>query len=92
MIFINIGSNLNSQDGDRIFNIKKAIDLICSEKIKIVKKSSLYETPSYPNKKNPKFLNICLQNKDQSQIGIIIGYSFVQYDFQLGGQDNAITT
>ena len=61
MIFINIGSNLNSQDGDRIFNIKKAIDLICSEKIKIVKKSSLYETPSYPNKKNPKFLNICLQ-------------------------------
>jgi len=61
MIFINIGSNLNSQDGDRIFNIKKAIDLICSEKIKIVKKSSIYETPSYPNKKNPKFLNICLQ-------------------------------
>ena len=61
MIYINIGSNLNSQDGDRIFNIKKAIDLICSEKIKIVKKSSIYETPSYPNKKNPKFLNICLQ-------------------------------
>jgi 2-amino-4-hydroxy-6-hydroxymethyldihydropteridine diphosphokinase len=61
MIYINIGSNLNSQNGDKIFNIRKAIDLIRLEKIKIIKKSSIYETPSYPNKKNPKFLNICLQ-------------------------------
>ena len=61
MIYINIGSNLNSQNGDRTFNIKKAIKLIRFEKIKIIKKSSIYETPSYPNKKNPKFLNICLQ-------------------------------
>ena len=27
MIYINIGSNLKSENGDRIFNIKKAIDL-----------------------------------------------------------------
>jgi len=60
MIYINIGSNLNSQNGDRTFNIKKAIDLIRVEKIKVIKRSSIYETPSYPNKKNPKFLNICL--------------------------------
>ena len=33
MIYINIGSNLNSENGDRIFNIKKAIDLIIFEKI-----------------------------------------------------------
>ena len=38
MIYINIGSNLKSENGDRIFNIKKAIDLIIFEKIKIVKK------------------------------------------------------
>tara|TARA_B110000285_G_C15049613_1_gene576259 strand:- start:51 stop:566 length:516 start_codon:yes stop_codon:yes gene_type:complete len=61
MIYINIGSNLNSQNGDRTFNIEKTIDLIRFEKIKIIKKSSIYETPSYPDKKNPKFLNICLQ-------------------------------
>jgi len=60
MIYINIGSNLNSQNGDRTFNIKKAIDLIRVEKIKVIKRSCIYETPSYPNKKNPKFLNICL--------------------------------
>jgi 2-amino-4-hydroxy-6-hydroxymethyldihydropteridine diphosphokinase len=70
MIYINIGSNLNSQNGDRTFNIKKAIDLILFEKIKIIKKSSIYETPSYPNKKNPKFLNICLQieSKDKPEV------------------------
>ena len=63
MIFINIGSNLNSPYGKRIDNIKKAIELIKYEKIDIVKKSSIYETPSYPNNKNPKFLNICLSIK-----------------------------
>ena len=70
MIYINIGSNLSSNNGDRTFNIKKAIDLIRSKKVKIIKKSSIYETPSYPNKKNPKFLNICLQieSKDKPEV------------------------
>ena len=61
MIFLNIGSNLNSSNGNRFFNLKKTIDLIRLEKIKIIKISSIYETPSYPDKKNPKFLNICLE-------------------------------
>ena len=60
MIYINIGSNLNSTSGDRLYNIKKCIELLNDNKIKILKISSIYETPSYPNKKNPKFLNICL--------------------------------
>ena len=47
--------------GDRFFNIKKTLDLIILESIKITKISSIYETPSYPNKKNPKFLNIGLE-------------------------------
>jgi 2-amino-4-hydroxy-6-hydroxymethyldihydropteridine diphosphokinase len=72
MIYINIGSNLNTENGDRIFNIKKAIDLIIFEKIKIVKKSSIYETPSYPNKKKPKFLNICLQIKSKQKPEVLI--------------------
>jgi len=60
MIFLNIGSNLDSKKGDRFFNLKKTLELIILEKIEIIKKSSVYETPSYPNKKNPKFLNIGL--------------------------------
>jgi 2-amino-4-hydroxy-6-hydroxymethyldihydropteridine diphosphokinase len=72
MIYINIGSNLKSENGDRIFNIKKAIDLIIFEKIKIVKKSSIYETPSYPNQKYPKFLNICLQIESKKKPEVLI--------------------
>ena len=72
MIYINIGSNLNSQNGDRTFNIKKAIDLIRVEKIKVIKRSCIYETPSYPNKKNPKFLNIGLNiESDHSPFDLI---------------------
>jgi 7,8-dihydro-6-hydroxymethylpterin-pyrophosphokinase len=55
MILLNIGSNLNSMTGDRFFNIKKTLDLIILESIKITKISSIYETPSYPNEKKPKF-------------------------------------
>ena len=63
MIFLNIGSNLDSKKGDRFFNLKKALELIKLEKIKIINISSIYETPSYPDKKNPKFLNIGLEIK-----------------------------
>jgi len=63
MILISIGSNLDSVKGDRFFNLKKTIELIKLEKIKILNTSSIYETPSYPNKKNPKFLNIALEIK-----------------------------
>jgi len=63
MIFLNVGSNLHSTNGDRFFNLKKTLELIKLENIKIIKISSIYETPSYPNKKNPKFLNIGLEVK-----------------------------
>ena len=63
MIFLNIGSSLDSVKGNRIFNLKKALELIQLEKIKIIKISNIFETPSYPNKKNPKFLNIGLEIK-----------------------------
>ena len=61
MILLNVGSNLDSKKGDRFFNLKETLKLIKLEDIKIIKKSSIYETPSYPNKKNPKFLNIGLK-------------------------------
>ena len=60
MIYINIGSNLNSSKGDRLYNIRKSIELINIQNVKIINTSSIYETPSYPNEKDPKFLNICL--------------------------------
>ena len=61
MIFINIGSNLDSKKGDRFFNLNKSLELIKLQNVRIIKTSSIYETPSYPNVKYPKFLNIGLQ-------------------------------
>ena len=60
MIHINIGSNLNSNFGDKFKNISIAIKLLINSKLKIKKISSFYATPSYPNKKNPRFINIGL--------------------------------
>jgi len=72
MIYINIGSNLDSQKGDRLYNLNKAKDLISVGKIKVIKASSIYETPSYPNQKNPKFLNICLEIKSKENPEVLI--------------------
>ena len=57
MIFLGIGSNLSSSFGDRFKNIDLAISFLEAYKINIIKKSSFYETFSYPNKSNPKFIN-----------------------------------
>ena len=61
MIYLSIGSNLNSKFGNRFDNITKAINLLRNNKIKIKKISNFFETPSYPNKKNPKFINIIIE-------------------------------
>ena len=58
MIHLNIGSNLNSIHGSRFDNISIAIQLLIEAKIQIEKISNFYETPSYPNQKLPKFLNV----------------------------------
>ena len=60
MILLGIGSNLSSTFGDRFKNIDLAISFLESYKIIVAKKSGYYETPSYPNKKNPKFINIVI--------------------------------
>ena len=60
MIHINIGSNLKSKHGTKFRNISLAINLLIESKFKIKRISSFYETPSYPNKKLPKFVNIGL--------------------------------
>ena len=63
MIHINIGSNLKSRFGTRFENISIAINLLKESKFKIKKISSFYETPSYPNKSFPKFINIGLMGE-----------------------------
>ena len=64
MIHLNIGSNLNSKHGSRFDNISLAINFLINSKIKVKKISNIYETPSYPNRNFPKFLNV----------GIIVDY------------------
>jgi 2-amino-4-hydroxy-6-hydroxymethyldihydropteridine diphosphokinase len=58
MIFLGLGSNLPSSFGDRFKNINLALSYIEKSGIKIIKKSNFYESLSYPNKNNPKFINI----------------------------------
>ena len=60
MIFLGIGSNLNSSYGDRFQNIRKTLSLILLKKIKINKVSSFYESPSYPDSSKPSFINIVI--------------------------------
>ena len=64
MIHLNLGSNLNSNHGSRFDNISIAIQLLLEAKLKIVGMSNYYETPSYPNQKLPKFINIGLSAKN----------------------------
>ena len=58
MIHLNIGSNLVSKHGSRFDTISIATKLLIDSSIKIKKISNFYETPSYPNQKFPKFINI----------------------------------
>ena len=61
MIHLNIGSNLNSNFGSKIENINIAANLLKDSKVKIINISNYFETPSYPNKNFPKFLNVGLK-------------------------------
>ena len=56
-IFLGIGSNL----GNRIINIEKAKLLLLENDINFISVSNYYETPSWPDAKKPKFINIVLK-------------------------------
>ena len=59
-VILAIGSNL----GNRSHNIEKAKFLLnLDKKVKIISCSSFYKTESWPNKKEPYFLNIVLKCK-----------------------------
>jgi len=59
IVYLAIGSNL----GDRIKNINTAKFKLQLNNIKISKCSSNYETLSWPNPDNPKFINIVVKVK-----------------------------
>jgi len=63
MIFLSLGSNLPSKHGDRFENLELSIMLLENYGISVVKKSNFYETPSYPDIKNPKFINLVISVK-----------------------------
>ena len=58
MLLLGLGSNLSSRFGNRFENIDLAISYLESYQVKLIKRSSFYETPSYPDIKNPKFINL----------------------------------
>ena len=57
LAYLGIGSNL----GNKINNIEKTKFKLGQNGIKILQSSSYYESLSWPNPKNPKFLNIVLK-------------------------------
>ena len=56
-IFLGIGSNI----GNRINHIERAKSLLLENNINLISISSYYETPSWPDAKNPRFINIVLK-------------------------------
>ena len=60
MTVLALGSNLSSSFGDRFENIDMAISYLKKYKVNVIKKSSYYETPSYPDKEKPKFINVII--------------------------------
>ena len=63
MVILSLGSNLLSKYGDKFENLKYAISLLEDRDILLDKKSSFYETPSYPDKSKPKFANTVISIK-----------------------------
>ena len=57
VVYLGVGSNI----GNRIIHIEKAKSLLLANNIQLISTSSYYETPSWPNPKNPKFINIVLK-------------------------------
>ena len=60
MIFLGLGSNLSSKYGNRFANINLAISSLEAYGIKVIKRSSFYKTPSFPDTENPKFINVVI--------------------------------
>ncbi len=63
MIYLGIGSNLPSSFGNKLDNINSSISLLKKNNIEVLKRSSFYESLAFPNKNDPKFINIVVEVK-----------------------------
>ena len=57
MILLSLGSNLPSKFGDSKKTLLKCYEFFNNSNVKILKKSSFYESVAIPNKSDPKFIN-----------------------------------
>ena len=59
MIFLSLGSNMSSKFGNRFETINLVTNMLSTSlhRSTTIKHSSFYETPSYPDQNNPKFIN-----------------------------------
>jgi 2-amino-4-hydroxy-6-hydroxymethyldihydropteridine diphosphokinase len=57
IIYLGVGSNL----GNKFNNIEKAKSYLLENNINFLSVSSYYETPSWPDRKQPKFINIVIK-------------------------------
>jgi len=67
--YLGIGSNL----GNKKDNIEKAKSLLIENNINLISVSSYYNTPSWPNPKNPDFINIVVKTKSAHEPEILLG-------------------
>ena len=82
--YLSIGSNL----GDRVSNIERAKILLFQNNIFIQNFSSYYETPSWPDKKFPKFLNVVLKIK--TKLSLVDLFKLVKKIKKKIGRKNAL--
>lgn len=67
-VYLGLGSNL----GNRELNLEKALDFL-SERMKVVKVSSIYDTEPVGNPNQPRFLNlVCEVQTGLSPLGLLI--------------------
>ena len=103
MVILSLGSNLPSTFGDRFDNLICAISLMKKNKIEVDKKSSFYETLSYPDNTNPKFINMVMVDGKKSvaerivygafagvDAGIAHGAAHAELGFALSDQGGAV--
>ena len=57
IVYLGVGSNL----GNKVNNIEKAKSYLLENDVNFLSVSSYYETPSWPDQKNPKFINIVIK-------------------------------
>ncbi len=74
MILLSLGSNLPSKFGDSKNTILKCYEFFNNNDIKILKKSSFYETFAIPNKSDPKFVNSVISVKTRFSPEELIKY------------------